>query len=109
MKIGVNIALIGARASGKTSILNIAELEAKKKEFCTVRIDLDEGDNNTQVGCLFKLFDGILTEACKMDAFEGINGKTYDTYLDIVNTYIIPEDKTFCPFIFPIQYAKAMG
>jgi tetratricopeptide (TPR) repeat protein len=105
----MNIALLGMRSSGKTSILNMACAEASKRGFCTVRIDLDEDDAKTQLGFFYKLFDNILAAACEAGAFEGKKGKTYDTYLDIVNAYVIPEDKTFCPFVFPLQYAKAMG
>lgn len=105
----MNIALLGPRSSGKTSILNMAGAEASKRGFCTVRIDLDEDDAKTQLGFFYKLFDNILAAACEAGAFEGKEGKTYDTYLDIVNAYSIPEDKTFCPFIFPVQYAKAMS
>lgn len=105
----INIALLGPRASGKTSILNMTEADANKRGFCTVRIDLDEDDAATQLGFFHKLFDAILAAACELGAFGGKEGKTYDTYLDIVNGYSIPEDKTFCPFIFPLQYAKAMS
>jgi len=105
----INIALLGPRASGKTSLLNMAGAEASKRGFCTVRIDLDEDDAKTQLGFFYKLFDSILAATCEAGAFEGKDGKTYDTYLDIVNAYSIPEDKTFCPFIFPVQYAKAMN
>jgi tetratricopeptide (TPR) repeat protein len=105
----INIALLGPRASGKTSLLNMADAEANKRGFCIVRIDLDEDDAKTQLGFFYKLFDTVLAAACEAGAFGGKDGKTYDTYLDIVNTYGIPEDKTFCPFVFPLQYAKAMG
>ena len=105
----INIALLGQRASGKTSILNITEIEAKFRGFCTVRINFDEDDARTQLAFFYKLFDSILAEACQCGAFAGIDGKTYDTYLDVVNAHTIPEDKTFCPFSFPLQYAKAMS
>lgn len=105
----INIAILGPRASGKTSLLNMCELEARAREFCTVRIDLDENDANTQLGFFYKIFDGLLASACEFEAFNGKGGKTYNTYLDIVNTYIIPEDKVSCPFLFPLQYARAMG
>ena len=103
----ISIAILGPRASGKTSLLNMCELEAKQKGFCTVRIDLDEGDIRTELAFFFKLFDGILTAACQLGAFGGINERTYDTYLDVVNSHDIPGDKTFCPFLFPLQYARA--
>lgn len=104
----INIAILGPRASGKTSLLNITEIKAKKKNFCTVRIDLDEGDAKTQLGFFFKIFDGIFTSVCAKNVFGGVKGETYDTYLDMVNAYEIPKDKLFCPFLFPLQYAKAM-
>lgn len=105
----INIALLGPRTSGKTSLLNMCEFEARSRGFCTARIDLDEDDAKTQLGFFYKVFDGILLAALEFGVFEGRRGKTYDTYLDIVNAYSIPQDKTFCPFLFPLQYAKAMG
>ncbi len=105
----INIALIGARASGKTSLLNICEIEAKKREFCTVRIDLDESDVETHMAFFYKLFDSIFCSVCDFGAFEGMEGKTYETYFSIINTYNIPEKKTFCTFSFPLEYAMAMN
>jgi len=105
----INIALLGPRASGKTSILNMTEIEARQRDFCSIRIDLDEGDAQTPLNFFYKLFDGILSQACECGAFGGKEGKTYDTYLDAVSAYLVPEDKTFCPFIFPLQFAKAMS
>jgi len=105
----INIALIGPRASGKTSFLNIIEIMSNNLELCPVRIDLDESDVRTQLTFFQKLYDCILATVCERGAFAGIGGKTYDTYLNIVNSYEIPEDKTFCPFLFPFHYAKAMA
>ena len=44
-----------------------------------------------------------------MGAFGGITGKTYDTYLTAISSYSLPDEMIFCPFIFPIQYAKSMN
>ncbi len=105
----INLAIIGGRASGKTSLLNMIQREAEKRSFSTVRLELDESDGVSQLSFFGKLFDSLLTKACENGAFEGIHGKTYYAYRDMADAYLIPEDKTFCPFIFPVQYAKAMG
>lgn len=107
----ISIALIGNRASGKTSLLNICELEAKKRDLITVRLDMDEGDTISQMNFFNKLFDCIFSTLCEHNHFGGTIGKTYDMYLDIINAYKIPQttdEKTLMPFLFPLQYAKAM-
>lgn len=105
----INIALLGIRAAGKTSFLNISEIKAIKKDFCTVRINLDEDDSKTLLNFFFKIFDSILLSVCEQGAFNGISGETYQTYLEIVSTCNIPKEKIFCNFLFPLQYAKAMS
>ena len=82
--------------------------------FCSVRIDLDEGDVESQLAFFFKLFDGVFNAACEMSAFGGTEGQTYDRYLDMTHAYAVPDvtqekEKLFCPLVFPIQYAKAMA
>ena len=103
----ISLALIGSRASGKTSLLNIAEQEAEKRDFCTVRIDLDESHSQSELAFFSMFFHEILFSAVSMGSFNGLENKTWDTYLEMVTTYEVPEDKEFCPFLFPIQYAKA--
>ena len=103
----ISLALIGSRASGKTSLLNIAEQEAQQRNFCTVRIDLDESHAKNELAFFSKFFHAILLSAVSQGSFNGLQGKTFLTYLDMVTTNEVPEDKDFCPFLFPIQYAKA--
>jgi len=121
----INFALVGPRAIGKTSLLNMTEIEAKKRGFCTVRIDLDEGDSQTQIGFFFKLFDSTFNALCDLGAFGGIRGDTYRTYLQLVygpparramdrmpapprECSASPSEYSF-PFLFPIQYARAVS
>lgn len=105
----INLALLGPRASGKTSLLNMTEIEAKQRGFCTVRIDLDEGDLKSELQFFYKLFDSLFSSAVDFGVFGGKDGKTFDMYLDMVNSYQVPESKEFCPLLFPQQYAKAMS
>lgn len=111
----INIALLGERAAGKTSLLNIIEIESKERELVPVRINLNESDVEHHFAFWFKLFDTVLNRVVLEpnstgdgEVFGGQNGRTYDTYLDLTSAYDIPEDKTFCPFLFPVRYAKAM-
>ena len=82
---------------------------AIKEGLFTARLDLDEGDTEYQLYFFNKLFNSIFTKVCEAGHFGGLHGKTYDVYVDIVSSYSIPEDKLFCPFLFPLQYAKAMS
>ena len=88
-------------------MLNIAEDEAKQRKFCTVRVDLDESHAGSELKFFAKFFNAILCAAISEGAYEGRDGKTFQTYVDMITTYKVPENKTFCPFLFPIQYAKA--
>ncbi len=111
-----NIALMGERASGKTSLLNMIEKKAQEKGLCTVRIDLNEGDVQQEIFFFFKVLDAVLNAVMRFKhpdgtgfCFGGIKGRTFECYLDMTSSYTIPEDKTYCPFIFPVVYAKAMA
>jgi hypothetical protein len=105
----INLAIIGGRASGKTSILNMIQHEAQRREFCVVRIDLDESDSLSQLVFFNKLFDGVITTACLDGLFNGVRGEVYDTYRTIVDTYNLENQSASFPFIFPVQYSKAMS
>jgi tetratricopeptide (TPR) repeat protein len=104
----INLALLGDRAAGKTSILNMTEIEARSRNCCTTRIDLDEDDAKSQLLFFYKMFDGIITAACQLGAFGGLAGKTYETYLNTMSCFSVAEDKLFSPFLFPVQFALAM-
>ncbi len=112
----INLALLGERASGKTSLLNIIEIEATERNLVPVRINLNESDVASHLAFWFKIFDSILSRVVterrgesEKFVFNGELGRTYETYLDLVTAYEIPREKEFCPFLFPIIYAKAMA
>ena len=115
----MNLALLGPRAAGKTSLLNMIEIDSKKRGFCTVRINLNESDTASALSFFFKLFDSIFYNICEFDksddpastdyCFGGLSGKIFETYLDITSQFETNIDKQWCPFIFPTQYAKAQA
>src|SRR5215216_2177279 len=102
----IHLAFVGARASGKTSFLNIAELEAKRKGFCTVRINLNEGDVETDFEFFRKLFHSILMAAFGGGAFGGKKSSAYFSYLSLVATNEIVDTEQL-PLIFAFQLAHA--
>src|SRR3954467_13704606 len=65
----IHLAFVGARASGKTSFLNIAEIEANRRNFCTVRINLNEGDVDTDLVFFRKLFHSTVMSAFGLGAY----------------------------------------
>ena len=88
------------------------ELQARERGFCVARIDLNRGDVESELTSSSKLFDAAVASACAMQVgdagcFGGISGRTYETYLDMISAYTIPTDRLFCPFLFPLQYARA--
>ncbi len=115
----MNLALLGSRASGKTSLLNMIEIEAKDKGFCVARIDLNESDITSPMDFFFKIFDALINTVCEFKRpssangdeiqlpFGGLKGKTYTTYLDMISTYDTSVEQKWCPFLFPLHYAKA--
>lgn len=103
----INLALIGERAAGKTSFLNMIADAGRELSFCIASIDLNESDAESPLRLFFKIFDSLLTNACDLGAFGGLAGRTYQTYRDVVDTGSMPKDTTFCPFAFPLQYAVA--
>ena len=89
----INVAIIGQRASGKTSLLNMTEIKAANKGFCTARIDLDEGDADSQLNLFCKLFNGILVASLEDGAYGGKKSETFYTYIDMISSYEIPDKK----------------
>ncbi|HTV91967.1 MAG TPA: AAA family ATPase [Verrucomicrobiae bacterium] len=111
-----NLAILGERGSGKTSLLNIAATKARDLDFCVARIDLNESDAKSPMSLLLKIFDTLLHEIVRMprpdnlehNCFGGEFGQVYSTYLDTVTSYALP-DPLHRTFTFPVQYAMAMA
>lgn len=80
-----NLALLGERAAGKTSLLNAIEQLATKHNHVVARIDLTEGDVATPLHFWFKAFDQAFSAAVENGAFGGVGSPFYDAYLNMVS------------------------
>jgi hypothetical protein len=112
----ISLALLGDRAAGKTSLLNIIAIEATRLNLIPVRIDLNTSDATSPLAFWFKAFDAIFTTLNNTVSpsgsgylFGGVEGRTYNTYQDVIASYKLPSDATFCPCQFPLHYARVMA
>ena len=104
-----NLAIIGPRGSGKTSILNMVAFEATERHYIVVRVNLDEGDAVSPLAFLFRIVNGLITTLAQEGFWGGTQGATFEQHLNMITTNTVPVDKTYCPFLYPIQYASAMS
>lgn len=109
----INLALLGERASGKTSYLNIIEKEAKRRKFCTARIDLNEHDVSQPGEFFAKLIDQLFTAACLTDRVDGIGkcfggpaGATFMEYLEVIGNATEAPRPELMPLFTPLLAAK---
>lgn len=102
----IHLAFVGARAAGKTSFLNMTELEAKRRDFCTVRINLNEGDVASDLHFFRKLFHSIAMAAFSAGVFGGKTGVSFFSYLDLIATGDVA-DREQIPF--PSAFFIARG
>lgn len=102
----IHLALVGARASGKTSFLNVADAEARRRDACTVRINLNEGDVTTDLAFFRKLIHSAIMASYKAGGFGGTTGASYLAYLEMTATHVV-KDIEQVPFISAIQIAFA--
>jgi hypothetical protein len=103
----IHLAFVGGRAAGKTSFLNMAELEAKRRGFCTVRINLDEGDVESDQNFFRKLFNAVVMAAFASGAYGGKKSETFFSYLELTSTHTV-QDKEKMPFVFGLLLANAL-
>ncbi|MGN6149003.1 MAG: hypothetical protein ACTHPD_10725 [Rhizomicrobium sp.] len=105
----INIALVGQRASGKTSLLNYIDQTARIKQFITCRIDLDEENVSSSYAFFFKIFDTIISQAIAAGHLGGPSGQFYEKFRDLASTFDFRVDPKWMPFLFPPTYARVMA
>jgi hypothetical protein len=109
-----NLAFIGARGSGKTSLLYMASHYAVEAGLAVIEVRFDESHAQSQVAFFFHLFDSIVNTVFRMKqpgaedfCFGGTGGDGYRAYIDAAYAHqrVDPEK---LGFLFPFIYAAAM-
>jgi len=96
-----NLAMIGARAAGKTSLLNIVEHVAEKKGILAVKISLNAESSSNEVILFKEVFDAIMTKGAEAGMFEGLGGKVYRGFRKIID---ILDTSVEIPLLFGTAY-----
>jgi|HubBroStandDraft_2_1064218.scaffolds.fasta_scaffold16305_2 hypothetical protein len=107
----VGLAIIGDRASGKTSLLNEIERQATKRAFSIARISLTEADAVSPVAFFDRLFTALMRTALSSSNKEG-TGPSFGDQHDRVAAYFYDlligtgADGSDFPFLYPKLSAK---
>jgi len=80
-----NIAMIGTRAAGKTSLLNMIEHMAEEKRILAVKVSLNSESSTNDVTLFKEVFDAIMTRGAEVGMFGGIVGKIYRAFRTAVD------------------------
>lgn len=109
-----NLAIVGPRAAGKTSLLNMIARGAEERGFVAVRINFTEEHGRSQLAFFFKIFDALVHAAMKHDrasdrkkVFGGRGGAFYAAYIQTTVTHQWA-DWGDLELYFPNLYATAM-
>lgn len=80
-----NLAMIGARAAGKTSLLNIIDHKAREKGILAVKVSLNDESSANEVILFKEVIDAVMTKGAELGMFEGLSGKIYKSFRKIVD------------------------
>jgi tetratricopeptide (TPR) repeat protein len=100
----MNLALIGQRASGKTSLLNRVQFMAEQKNFLTVKIKLDNSIVSSEVNFFYELYYGLMTTGCQKGMYDGLHSQTYLTFRAVMDLLTLDVDMAHMPLMFPNAY-----
>jgi len=96
-----HLALIGERASGKTSLLNMIEFKAGEKGLLAVKIPLNKETSSDDVLFFKEVFDGIMTKGAEGGMYGGIGEKIYKAFRRVVDTLDVSAE---IPILFGTAY-----
>lgn len=82
-----NLALIGQRASGKTSLLNMIKSLSEERGFLAIKIDLNNEIVEDDTIFLKEIFDGIMTEGAEKGMYDGLGSKIYSGFRRLIDTF----------------------
>lgn len=104
----VSLAVIGDRASGKTSLLNIIELEANQAGLLTARINLNSADSDP-INFFWKVYDSVVEAACDAGYLFKPGSDEDIIYQKILYGHDPSADQPNFPLRFPSHYVVSVS
>lgn len=102
-----SLALIGARASGKSSLLNAVANEAKEQGLLTAVVQLDAGMMVDDLRFFRELFDELMKSAADRGLFGGEFGEQYSKFYSQITLFDVEPAAEKEPLAFGRIYAHA--
>lgn len=96
-----NLALIGPRAVGKTSLLNMIEHMAEEKGMLAVKVSLNEEIATNEVLLFKEIIDGLVTKGAEKGMYGGIDDKIYRSFRKALDLFDINAQ---IPLLFGTAY-----
>jgi tetratricopeptide (TPR) repeat protein len=96
-----NLAIIGPRAVGKTSLLNMIEHIATDKGMLAVKISLNNETSANEVILFKEIFDNLMTKGAEMRMYGGISDQIYKSFRRVIDLFDVSAE---IPFLFGTAY-----
>ena len=99
-----NMALIGPRGVGKTSMLNMVAHLCEERGILAVKVSLNDEAVANEVILFKEIFDNLLTKGVESGMYEGLGGQTYRLFRKLVDNLDVSVQ---IPFYFGTAYIGA--
>lgn len=96
-----NLAIIGPRAVGKTSLLNMIEHIARMKGMLAVKVSLNNETSLNEVLLFKEVFDNLLTKGAEKGMYGGIGDQVYKSFRKVIDLFDVSAE---IPFLFGTAY-----
>jgi hypothetical protein len=102
-----SLALVGERASGKTSLLNALADYANETGLIAANVRLDEGVAGDDLDFFREVFHSLMEACARRGVFGGEAGAEYDTFCRQILTHDLETSRAEEPLAFGRVYATA--
>ena len=96
-----NLAILGERAVGKTSFLNIVSSMSDDKNLLPVKISLNQEISQNEILFFKEIIEGIMLEGSQKGMYGGIRGNIYRRFRKIMDTF---DSNVQIPLLFGTLY-----